>query len=51
MGAAFKVLKKIYLSFPEVWDIFEQKKSKKSLLVEKNPALTAYKLLEPEVLN
>jgi hypothetical protein len=34
--ASFKMLKKIYLSFPDIWDMYEEKRTKKSLIIERN---------------
>jgi hypothetical protein len=43
MFASIKMLKKkIYLSFPEIWDMYDDKRTKKSLIIDKtslNPTL------------
>lgn len=48
--AAFKMLRKIYLSFPEIWDLYEEKRTKKALVIEKNP-MNPLKFVPLEILN
>lgn len=47
--SSFKMLKKIYLSFPEIWDIYESKRSKKSMYIENNQ-FNPLKLVDPTVI-
>jgi hypothetical protein len=35
--ASFKMLKRIYLSFPDIWDMYEEKRNKKSLAMNSGP--------------
>lgn len=37
--ASFKMLRRIYLSFPEIWDLYDEKRNKMALVVEKNPSI------------
>jgi len=37
MVSSFKMLRKIYISFPEIWDIYDELRQTKSLIIEKNP--------------
>ena len=33
MVSSFKVLRRIYINYPEIWHLYEDKKIKKSLIV------------------
>jgi len=38
--ASFKMLRKIYISFPQIWDMFEVFKNQKSLNLAKDPQMS-----------